>query len=364
MRVLFLVNNISLRGGTERACISVCNELASQGYEIHIFSIGGNLKQPAFPLHENIKLSGVDVNERGLKLRLLMPKIFLSIRNYIHQNGISHLINVEIMSCLFTFPFFFGRRNVKYIVWEHFNYTVDLGLKQRRFFRKLVAKKADAVVTLTHRDKVMWEENLNPKARIYTIYNPSPFSVADTEYQSTSRNVISVGRFTYQKGYDLLIESWKILQMKHGENIMGWNLSIIGDGEDKPKIEKQILDLKVDDTVNLVPNTDTINQYYENAAFLCMSSRFEGLPMVLIEAQSNSLPIVAFDCLTGPADIVFEGSGYLCPPLDTEKLADTLFEMIQNTEERKEMSRNAGNLAKRFSPREVYTAWDLLLQEL
>lgn len=364
MKVLFFLSNISLRGGTERSCISVCNELAENGYEVHIFSVGGDIHQPAFPLNKNIKVAGMDIQSKGVVLRLKLPYIIFKLSAYLIKNKISQLINVEIMSCLFTFPFLFKKRKFNYIVWEHFNYKVDLGLKQRRFFRKLVASKADVIVTLTHSDKIMWQENLSPKAKIFTIYNPSPFALSEKPYQFDSKSIIAVGRFTYQKGYDLLVDSWKILQLKNSKSTTGWKLSIIGDGEDKSSIQAQIQTLGIGDTVDLLANTNTISPYYEQAAFLCMSSRFEGLPMVLIEAQSYALPVVAFDCTTGPADIIVEGSGYLCTPLNTEGLANGMLKMIQNTEERKKMSEKAKELASRFLPKEVYKSWDAMFQGL
>jgi len=365
MKVLFFLSDISLRGGTERACIAVCNELAKLGYHVFIFSVGGNIKKPAFPVHESIHIAGLGINHSGLKIRLLLPKIFLELRKFIKRNEISTLINVEVMACLFTFPFFLlPKKKLHYIVWEHFNYRVDLGLKQRTFFRKLAAKNADAIITLTQKDRSMWMDNLKPKAQVVTIYNPSPFPLSDSPYQSHSKSILAVGRYTYQKGYDLLIESWKILQEMGNEQVSGWHLSIIGNGEDKPAIENLIDQLAVADSVSLIPNTNSISTYYQNASFLCMSSRFEGLPMVLIEAQSHGLPIVAFDCLTGPADIIIEGSGYLCQALDTDCLANKMLKMITNVEDRKNMSDQAKLASNRFAPEEIVKTWDSFLQSL
>lgn len=365
MKILFFLSNISLRGGTERACIAVCNELASKGEEVHLFSVAGDTQKPAFPLHPSIQVHGLGIDKNGLVLRFYLPKIFIALKQYLKKNEIDTLINVEVMACLFTFPFLFSsKKQLQYIVWEHFNYTVDLGLKQRRFFRRLVAKRADAVVTLTHKDQEMWRENLQPQAKVVTIYNPSPFNISTLEYQGNSKSILAVGRFTEQKGYDLLIESWNILQEHHYEACGGWTLSIIGDGEEKPKIEDLIKQLNLDKTVDIVSNTNNIASYYENASFLCMSSRFEGLPMVLIEAQSYGLPIVSFDCLTGPSDVIVDGSGYLCEPLNTKKLADAMLRLILSVQTRVEMSKFAKIQAERFAPQKVVKDWQNLLSSL
>lgn len=368
MKVLFFLTNISNRGGTERTCFLVCNELAKNGFDVHLFGIAGDVDKPAYPISEMVKLKVVDGDYRGLMLLMHLPMLIFKLRSYLKTHGIDRLVSVEVMSCLFTLPLILfqnkGKRKLKFIVWEHFNYTVDLGLKLRRYFRKVSASRADAVVTLTLKDKEMWENHLSPKAKIISINNPSPFPIEDNVYSSTSRNIIAVGRLTYQKGYDILLESWNLVQKKFNFLNEEWNLFIIGDGEDKIKLEVLVKEFKLEKSVHLIANTDNIASYYKDASFLCMSSRYEGLPMVLIEAQSYGLPIVAFDCLTGPAEIVTDASGILCPALDSQKLADSIIEMTRNVEVRIEMSKKAKALASRFAAPKIFNQWKTMLESL
>lgn len=366
MKMLFFLTNLSNRGGTERSCFLVCNELAKTGYDVHLFSISGGTDNLAFPLDKAVHIHLLNINARGIKLLLTLPLILFKLKNYIQKNEIGFLISVEVMACLFTLPLLLvtDRKKIKFIVWEHFNFTVDLGLKLRNTFRKIAARNADAIVTLTLKDKEMWETNLEPRAKVFAVYNPSPFPISGADYSSTSCSIIAVGRVTYQKGFDLLLESWKLAMERITEASGNWKLSIIGDGEDKEQIRELISRLEIEDSVDLVANTIHIGQYYKDSSFLCMSSRYEGLPMVLIEAQSYGLPIVAFDCLTGPSEIVTADSGTLCTAFDINEFADSIVAMIANSERRKMMSANAKISAGRFAPDKVSEMWTNMFKSL
>lgn len=366
MKVLFFLTNLSNRGGTERSCFLVCNELAKTGYDVHLFCLSGDVDNLAFPLDKAVHIHLLNINARGIKLLLTLPSIVFKLKKYIQENGIGFLISVEVMACLFTLPLLLvtDRKKLKFIVWEHFNFTVDLGLKLRKTFRKIAARNADAIVTLTLKDKDMWETNLAPRAKVFAVYNPSPFPISTSNYSSASCSIIAVGRVTYQKGFDLLLESWKLAVERIREAGGNWKLSIIGDGEDKAQISALISSLELEDSVELVGNTIHIAQYYTDASFLCMSSRYEGLPMVLIEAQSYGLPVVAFDCLTGPSEIVTGNSGMLCKAFNTNEFADSIVNMAADSEGRALMSANAKISATRFAPDKIREMWTNVFESL
>src|SRR5690606_30927743 len=117
-----------------------------------------------------------------------------------------------------------------------------------------------------------------------------------------SKSIIAIGRYTFQKGFDKLIEIWNQF-VKEYRIPSGWKLQIIGQGEDQELLERLIKKYELKN-VELVGPTSNIGLYYSEASFLVMTSRFEGLPMTLIEAQSYGLPIISFDCLTGPSEVL------------------------------------------------------------
>ena len=187
-------------------------------------------------------------------------------------------------------------------------------------------------MTLTEADKQIWEKKTIGKAEIIAISNPSPYAISDHIPSQMNKTVLAVGRLTYQKGFDLLIQAWKLV--KNEPHFSEWKLNIVGDGEDKANLMKSIDVFNLGNSVTLFPFSYNINEFYLEASLYCMSSRFEGLPMVLIESQSFGLPIVSFNCDTGPSEILDHNkSGFLCKPEDVSDLALKLKALMSLSEQ-------------------------------
>lgn len=320
--ICFLVGNLNNSGGTERVTTIIANELVNKGFSVSILNLedGSN---PFFKLDNRISVIGIYSSKVSYKLYYL-PTIY-KIRNYVVENKINTLIVVDSISCVLSVPALFGLK-VNHICWEHFNFNVNLGLKVRDFGRKWAAKYCNHVVTLTQRDKELWEENLDKiKAKIKAIPNPTPYIKIEHIPRKDYKTVLAVGRLTSQKGFDLLIEAWSEVCKVNQD----WILRIVGNGEDEEILKKQAHNLNILDRIDFVPATKNIEYYYRASSFYCMSSRFEGLPMVLLEAQSYGLPIVSFDCNTGPAEIINDGfNGFLVKNDEILDLADNILKII------------------------------------
>jgi glycosyltransferase involved in cell wall biosynthesis len=136
---------------------------------------------------------------------------------------------------------------------------------------------------------------------IQVIPNPNSLDspqVNDIKFRE--KTVLAVGRLSYQKGFDLLIEAWN----KVGAHEEGWKLQIVGSGEEDEKLYRLVKNLNLDSSLEFIPATKNIEQYYPKASFFVLSSRYEGYPLVLVEAMGFSLPCIAFDCKTGPREII------------------------------------------------------------
>jgi glycosyltransferase involved in cell wall biosynthesis len=126
-----------------------------------------------------------------------------------------------------------------------------------------------------------------------------------------------------------------------------------------------VKELKLESDVLFFPPTQLINQHYVSASLFVMSSRGEGLPMVLIEAKTFGLPIVSFACQTGPADIICDGSdGFLVPPEDVTALKERLLFIFQNEKKRQEMAVHARKDSERFLSNEIMKSWEKLLNQV
>lgn len=351
-KICFLMGNLSNPGGTERVTTLIANELAEKNPNISILSLTDG-KNPFFYLNADVKTYSLYPMKISFKKNFIGA--VLKIRRFVQQHQIDSLIVVDSISCMFTVPALYGLQ-VNHICWEHFNFNVNLKTKSRDIGRKWAAKYCDYIVTLTKRDKELWQQGLNDiNAKIIPIANPTPYENVKHRPSLDFKNVLTLGRLTYQKGFDSLIEAWAQV-CKTNED---WTLSIVGSGEDEEALKDQAKRLEVLSRINFVPANKDIEQYYKKSSFYCLSSRFEGLPMVLLEAQAFGLPIVAFDCDTGPAEVVeHRTTGLLVKAGDTNQLADSLLMMINITNSEYEMmSANTIENSQKFSIQSIIKTW-------
>lgn len=218
-------------------------------------------------------------------------------------------------------------------------------------------KDLDKVVVLTKSAKAEWNKT---HRNVELINNPSPFLTVDNHEKYEMKRVITVGRLEDQKGYDLLIQSWVSVHQKYPD----WILDIYGDGSQKTMLQSMISQYRLDDVVSLKGVTRDVRTELLQSDFYVMSSRYEGLPMVLLESLSCCLPIVSFDCPTGPAEIIENNDcGVLAMAGDTRDLSCKIVNMIENKSMRLKMSKNAGVKSKNYSIDKVMQKWDVLFRE-
>lgn len=358
MRIGFLCSNIYNSGGTERIAIALANELNANGHQVFFFSLYSR-ERLFYPLADNIPVEVLLRNEQ--KLLLNYPRAILKLRKYLKLYKIDVIIDVIVSLSLISIPArsFLG---TKVISWEHFNFFISLETKAMVWGRRLSARYADAIVTLTEGDKKAYLSNLGVKTRILSIPNFLPVKVKQPSL--LDKNVaLAVGRLTYQKGYDTLLQIWEIISRE--SSLANWNLRIIGNGEDREKLITQAKVAGIEERVEFIPETRDIELQYAAASVFLVTSRWEGLPMVMIEAKSFGLPIVSFDCLTGPRDIVKEDEdGVLVPDQDIEVFAQELAALLKDRVRIKIMGKNALINARFYEPENIVKCWIDLLESL
>tara|TARA_R110002033_G_C3896259_1_gene239466 strand:- start:5488 stop:6558 length:1071 start_codon:yes stop_codon:yes gene_type:complete len=353
--ICFFVGDLSNSGGTERVSSVIANDLCQYGYNVHMLSLQ-SCGKPFFELSSSITYNSLFSTVGSGLVRL--PFAINMLRSYLKRHNIDILVDVESMLALYALPATLGL-NIRHVCWEHFNFTVDLGKPTRRLARRLAARFADHVVTLTERDRELWLANTTCKADIRAIANPITIALPQAINPDKSKLFLAVGRLTYQKGFDSLLHSWVKVALLNTD----WRLRIVGDGEDKLMLEQLCLDLNIVDSVEFVSKTNDISFHYQQAAYFVMSSRFEGLPLVLIEAQAYGLPIISFDCDTGPSEIIINNeTGWLCETGDIKTLTKKLLKAIEIPKsEYKIISKASVENAKRFLPKAIIDSWLKLL---
>lgn len=353
MKLLFLIKAVDNMGGTERVTIVMANELACRGHEVHIVSLVGS-GTPFFRID-----SCVDVRYLAEKERSVFPvrdfRRHKRIKKSLADISPDIVIVVDVARALFKIP---ACKPYKTVYWEHFNVSVEKN-PMRKLARRLASEYGDMIVTLTEQDAETYRRQFGAK-RVTCIPNPVSFEVPPYKY-SGNRLALAVGRLTEQKGFDLLLEAWHDIPDK-----AGWCLHIVGKGKQKAKLEAIIAAYGLSDSVSIFPPTDDVRGLLSEAGLYVLSSRFEGLPLVLIEAQAMGLPAVSFDCPTGPSEIIVNGeTGLLVENGNVKALSEAVGALLKADAKRKSFSAGAYRMATdKFSLKTIAGRWEALFERI
>lgn len=250
---------------------------------------------------------------------------------------------------------------VKVISWEHFNYYQHPVVGHRKYTRWLAGRFADAIVTLTEEDKGYYLENLKIKCPIQAIHNPIIGLENIKEYDASSKIILSVGRLTYQKGFDMLVEVAKDVLHKHPD----WTWIILGEGEERPLLEQKIKDYQLEKRLILKGNVLNVEDYYAKTGIFVMTSRYEGLPMTLLETKPYQLPLVSFDIKTGPRECIIDKfNGYLIPENDIDQMINSINTLIETPNLLLELSNHALDNIEDFKLSQIIKHWNNLLRRI
>lgn len=369
MKICVFTNDFSSQTGVERVTSTIINSLVACGHHVDILSLSRGM-DPAYELASSVGLYQLfedKVSRNGLlsisaRRAMRFAGSIAKIRYFFERNDYDVVIDTDFMLGFMAAIALKGKK-IKKVHWEHINFQIDPSGSRKRKIRKKLAEMVDGIVVLTERDHQYWCQGAKIKGQIATINNPLPFAPPKVEYNSGTKVVLSIGRFDSQKGYDLLLEAWSKLPRDIIEE--GWSLKIVGDGHTKPEMEKLSRTLEVADSVQMPPATKDVDSMYRSASIFCLSSRFEGFGMVLIEAQAYKIPCISFDCDTGPAEIIdHEKNGLLVENRDTDALAKALQELMRSNEKRLSMSANTSQSITRFKPAPITQKWEKFLEDL
>lgn len=370
LKLVYLTPALYMAGGVERVLTLKANYFAEHfGYDVTIILTEGKGKSPFYPLSDRIKVVNLDIGFEQLWNCSFLKKIFVYLKK---QRQYKKALTAELMKLCPDITVSLLRREINFLIGikdgskkigelhvNRLNYR-NFEANDTNFIKQIFAKlwmsnlvkqlkRLDRFVVLTEEDMLAWPELQN----VSVI--PDPLSFVPTAQSSLSvKRVIAVGRYVYQKGFDLLLQAWAKIERQCPD----WMLVVYGDGDRAP-YEQMMRNLGIDTSRCLLngPTTD-IQREYVNSSLFVFTSRFEGFGMVLVEAMACGLPVVSFACPCGPKDIVRDGEdGFLVENGNIDELVQQLMKLMVDHRLRTAFARHAQQNAQRFNIEQTALRW-------
>lgn len=353
MKICFIIHNVTARAGSERAQANLVNALATRGESISIWSMYGQGKPPGFPLASGVK---VDYGRsKPLPHFLDYPWLACAFAVHVIRMRPEWIVctgaNRLIVALLASFV-----PGVKVVIWEHFPVTNSVTKPRGRLARMIASAVASQIVTLTKSDQDLYATLYAPAGGITCIPNIvlSPGATGAVR----RKEVLAMGRLSREKGFDLLLEAWSLARPR----LPDWSLRIVGDGQMRDELVRKAGSLGIADCVTFAPFSDDPFSLYSGCGIFVLSSRFEGLPFVLIEAMTSGAACISFDCPNGPREVIRnEVNGVLVPAGQVDALASAMVRLGENPLLRQKLGNAAQSIAKPFSEPRVVARWQEVL---
>ena len=371
MRLLYVENALAIHGGIERVITDKLNWLAEKGGCKVCLLIADQGNHPiVFPLSPKVECRDLGIMFHQM-YRFSGWKRF-SLFFHLHQLFRQRLsaqiqaFSPDIIICTrldFISDVMKVKGNTPVVYESHESFIVDK-FERNSWRRKLMVKywyhalrKIQMIVSLTQTDALDWK-TINP----YVVVIPNVVHLNDSSKFSdcSSKSVIYVGRYSYQKDIHALLQIWKIVTHQHPD----WQLHIYGGyGIEQDQILSEIK--KMDANIVVHESTSDIMEKYKESSILLLTSRYEPFGLVLPEAMSCGLPVVAFDCPYGPRDIIHDGvDGFLVKNRDVELFAEKVCLLMDNPDLRLKMGKEGIESSSRYKDKIIMPSWIKLFQSL
>jgi glycosyltransferase involved in cell wall biosynthesis len=367
-------------GGTIRAAINLAGYLASH-HDVEIISTYRRREAPYFAFDPRVTVTALDDERPGAYPwpRRLARALLRRVPSALYHSADIRAHNHSLWTDIQLVRLLRGRRGIAIAGRPGQNILladlavpglITVGLEQMnlrshaKHLRKVMLRRyrdLDALAVLTAEDMADYERSMNggapPMWRL-------PNTVREIEPPSadlSARRIFAAGRYTPQKGYDMLLRAFAPVAERHPE----WELKIFGRGKREQELRALVAELGLEERVELAGPTDDVPGEMARASVYALSSRFEGFPLVLVEAMSKGMACVAFACPTGPADIIEDRrNGLLVPARDVDGFSAALEAMISDEDLRRRCGAAALDTARDYTMAAIGPKWDEMLQAL
>ena len=364
-------------GGVERVVTLKASFFAEQlDYDVTVIITEGKGIDCFFPISDKVKIINYELDFEELWRLPFLRKI---VAYYCKQYRFKRMLKADLMRIRPNVTISTLRREINFLT-KIYDGSLKIGelhvnranyrsfdAKHSNPVKRLLArmwmnsllrhlKRLDKMVVLTDSALNDWPELSN----VVKIPDALPFKI-DGKSELSAKRVLSIGRYAYDKGNDLLLQAWAIIE----KQMHNWSLDVYGNGNKTP-YQKQMTELGVDQQrCHLFgPVADVKTEYLSSSVFV-LPSRFEGFGLVIIEAMACGVPVIAFDCENGPRSIIADGeTGFLIPAFDINLLAEKVMLLMNDHELRYRMGKNAQKAASQYDIERIGHQWKRLFEEL
>lgn len=376
-KIVFCTPALYSAGGIERVVAVKANYFTKQlGYDVTIIVTEGIGKETFFPISDQVNIINYKLDFEELWRLPFWKKVIVYL---IKQQKYRKLLKTDLMRIRPDVTISTLRREINFLTGindgsckigelhvNRANFRTFDG-RNSNLIKRIFAyfwssnllghlKQLDRMVVLTDNAYKDWPELNN----VVKIPDALPFKI-DSQSELSSKRIISIGRYAYDKGNDLLLQAWSIIEKEFAD----WTLDVYGNGNIEP-YNKIIDELGIDkNRCHLYGPTNDVMKEYLSCSIFLLPSRFEGFGLVIIESMACGVPVVSFDCENGPRSIITDGEdGFLVQPFDIMAYAEKVMQLMRNEELRKRMGANAQKVVSQYDLDIVGLQWKQLFDEL
>lgn len=364
LKITLVISSLEA-GGAQRVMCTMANYWSNKGWQVTLISLSG-VKEDFYSLDSDVKRIGLDSlkpSENHIQAVYHNFKRLFTLRKAIKNSSadvvISFMDRMNVMTLISTCGL-----GLPVLISERIDpREQDIG-RLWSFLRGRVYPLASKLVVQS-KPVLAWASGRWPTLSSVVIHNPvfipdkkAPSAeVLDPEFSWC----IGIGRLVRQKGFDLLIDAFSALLRMGSKN---WRLVILGEGEQRDALEKQIEDLGLSGQVLIPGEVKNPADYLDQADLFVMSSRYEGFPNVLLEALACRLPVVATDCPSGPGEIIQQNyNGILVEADSTAALTEAMQRLTQSRELRDQLAQNAAKSVSKFGVERIMKQWEEAIEQ-